>query len=299
MNLLIGVFICLLLMSRCSECESETTNRLPVDSPSDDVDVRDCGAFAGGQLILFRKREQPDHGELTIHFHGAGDTVKQNFASSRLQGPLAVLNFRGLSTAYSRPFLEDPQLFRKLLTEIDQHLSQDRLDEVQTPVGSRRLRLSCFSAGYGAVRQILSRPEDRRRVHSIVAADSIYAGIDPQAATREVLASNMTDFLLFADEACREQKSFLITHSSQPTEYASTTETAGWLLQKLNVPRSDVSNRRHADLHQTSYAAKGHFRVLGFSGVDGADHMAHLRNIRLFWDELLDIEAFDDDRERD
>ena len=72
-------------------------------------------------------------------------------------------------------------------------------------VGAEAFVLQCRLR---AVRQILSRPEDRRRVHSIVAADSIYAGIDPQAATREVLASNMTDFLLFADEACREQRVF-------------------------------------------------------------------------------------------
>ena len=138
MNLLIGVFICLLLMSRCSECESETTNRLPVDSPSDDVDVRDCGRVRGRSVNPVPKTRTAGSRRVDDSFSWRrrhGETELRVVAAA---GPLAVLNFRGLSTAYFRPFLEDPQLFRKLLTEIDQHLSQDRLDEVQTPVGSRR-----------------------------------------------------------------------------------------------------------------------------------------------------------------
>ncbi len=97
----------------------------------------------------------------------------------------------------------------------------------------------------------------------------------------------MRDFLQFARLACDNKKTFILSHSSLQTSYASTMETADYLLQQLQLPRKADTSIQVAGLKQISGAAKGRFVVLGFAGDTGSDHMQHLHHIDLLWDRVV------------
>lgn len=231
--------------------------------------------------------DDADHSRLLIHFHGAPETVKQAFARSELKAVLVVVNFSGLSSAYSKPFVEDRQLFDKI---------QEQARDVTTEASTKKhetwqhVTVSSFSAGYGAIREILKSPSHFDQIDAIVTADSIYAGLQREQPDRKVDESNMHDFLRFASLAADGKKSFILSHSSQPTSYASTTETADYLLQSLNIERLTDTSLSSDSLVQSSRAERGKFLVLGFEGTSGQEHMQHLRHIELLWKTLRTVE---------
>lgn len=222
-------------------------------------------------------------GDLLIHFHGAVDTVRQAMERAGGATTVVVVNQPGLSAAYSTPFREDPGLFNRLLAEP----WRDTSDEAPAiPPRWRRVTLSCFSAGYGAVREILKTEDGLARVDAIVAADSIYAGIDEQATKtgdRQVDARDMAAFLAFAEQAAAGTKVFVISHSSQPTPYASTTETADYLLGRLGLQRTPLEPPPGEEFSRVSHARRGGFEVEGFTGASGPAHLFHLRSLDRWW----------------
>jgi len=232
-------------------------------------------------------------GDLLIHFHGAADTIRQALERVGVATTVVVVNQPGLSAAYSAPFREDPGLFNQLLAEPWRGQSDD------TPATLprwRRVTLSCFSAGYGAVREILKTEDGFARVDALVAADSIYAGIEepaPGAAadTRRVDARDMAGFLAFAEQAAAGSKVFVISHSSQPTPYASTTETADYLLGRLGLERTPLEPRPGEEFPQISHARRGGFEVQGFAGASGPAHLFHLRSLDRWWKSAETISA--------
>ncbi|MFM7242651.1 MAG: hypothetical protein ACKO40_00560 [Planctomycetaceae bacterium] len=223
-----------------------------------------------------------DPGDLLIHFHGAVDTIRGAMERAGTSATVVVVNQPGLSAAYAAPFRDDPKLFGALLAEPPRAGGGD---DAPTPRW-RRVTLSCFSAGYGAVREVLRDEHSAARVDAIVAADSIYAGLDettPADGVRHIDPRDMAGFLAFARSAEAGEKVFVITHSAQPTPYASTTETANFLLAALGIAREPVATAADEGFPQTSRAGRGRFEVLGFAGASGPAHLFHLRSIDRWW----------------
>ena len=254
---------------------------------SADLVCRPESMIANGNMHVCWKRTSgtaPEH--LLIHFHGARKTTQKAFARSQLNAVMVIVNFPGLSSAYSKPFSDDARLFQHILDRAKQALPEE---EVSDSFQWERISLSSFSAGYGAVREILKTPRYFRRINDIVAADSIYAGLEGTKEirpARRVAESNMRDFLKFATLAVDGEKRFTISHSSQPTPYASTTETADYLLQSLNIKRSETSAENTRVLTQKTHASKGQFTVMGFAGLTGEAHLNHLHHIDVFWNTI-------------
>ncbi len=247
---------------------------------ADDVlDVAPAMPVANGSMAVFRKTGDVPSMVL-VHFHGAPSTVKEAFARSDWNAVLVVINFPGLSSAYSKPFAEDRELFGKIL-EQTYYTATGKTSEVW-----KRVYVSSFSAGYGAVREILKTPSYFEQVAGIVAADSIYAGLNTQELKRVVDDENMRDFVRFASLAAMNKKAFVLSHSAQPTSYASTTETADYLLNSLNMTRMPHTSLSTDALRQTSRAERGQFLILGFDGVSGQEHMQHLKHIDTFWRQV-------------
>ncbi|MCP4786606.1 MAG: hypothetical protein GY903_07125 [Fuerstiella sp.] len=238
--------------------------------------------LGNGTMTVIRRTDCPPK-DLLIHFHGAPAILDTAYRKSELDVVLAVVNFPGLSSAYSKPFATDSALFEKILTRAEPPAA-----EAPAKAASpwRRIYVSSFSAGYGAVRQILKTPEYFHQIDGVAAADSIYAGLQQEVPHRRVSESNMRDFLRFASLAVNREKVFVLSHSAQPTSYASTTETADFLLRSLNIPRMPDNRVQTEHLSQTSGASRGQLRVQGFAGVSGQDHMQHLHNIDLLWTQL-------------
>lgn len=245
-------------------------------------DVRDVGpatSVGNGSMQIFRNGgDVPE--TVVIHFHGATPTLKKAFARYEREAVLVTINFPGLSSAYSMPFAKDRELFGKILEET--HSVVTGKDAGQW----KCVYVSSFSAGYGAVREILKTPLYFEQIKGIVMADSIYAGLDSRAPKRVVNEGNMRDFVRFASLATKNRKAFILSHSAQPTPYASTTETADYLLSSLNLTRTPHTSLPTDVWRQSTQAERGKFIVLGFKGESGQDHMQHLKRIDRFWNLL-------------
>lgn len=247
---------------------------------ADDVhDVAPAMPIGNGSMAVFRKTGDVP-GTVLIHFHGATSTVKEAFARSDWNAVLVIINFPGLSSAYSKPFSEDRELFEHILEQTYSAAT------AKTSGGWKHIYVSSFSAGYGAVREILKTPAYFEQIDGIIMADSIYAGLNTQELKRVADDENMRDFVQFASLAAMNKKAFVLSHSAQPTSYASTTETADYLLNSLNMTRMPNTSLSTGTLRQTSRAQRGQFVVLGFDGVSGQEHMQHLNHIDTFWGQL-------------
>ncbi len=84
-------------------------------------------------------------------------------------------------------------------------------------------------------------------------------------------------FASFARAAVRGEKRFLVAHSEIfPGTFASTTETADWLLRTLGLRRTPVLRWGPRGMQQLSEVHPGRFELLGFAGNSAPDHVDHL-----------------------
>jgi hypothetical protein len=212
-----------------------------------------------------------------LHLHGAPGVMETNFASIGAPGILVNVTLPGLSKVYADHFA-DPQVFPQLLREAEAIL---RSRDPARPRRLGRLTISSFSAGFGGVRQLLRQPDAFERIDALVMADSIYCGYAGDPAQKIVDEELMAGFLRFARLAAEGKKRFVLSHSRQvPAGYASTTETADYLIRQLGGKRraTDAGSWPAGLKLSSEYSVSG-FRVLGFDGELPEDHMRHLRGI--------------------
>jgi hypothetical protein len=149
------------------------------------------------------------------------------------------------------------------------------------PARVGRITLVGFSAGHGAVRAILREPRHFARVDAVLLLDGMHTSYVPEG---RVLAeggtldtTNLAAFAEFARAAVRGEKRFVVTHSEIfPGTFASTTETADWLLTALGLTRVPVLRWGPRGMQQLSEVRAGRFELLGFAGNSAPDHVDHL-----------------------
>jgi len=243
-----------------------------------------------GRLNWFAKDSQwndrldsllPSSGEidLTLHLHGAPTVVESNFLRAGSSGVLVNVTLPGLSTVYTERF-RDPNVFHRILDETGAQLKAHGLTDGQR---FRRVTVSSFSAGFGGVRELLKNEGTLDRIDALVMADSIYAGYTGDSATRGVNPVHMVGFLKFARAAAQGRKRMIISYSQQrPDGYASTTETADYLISQLGGVREIIAETWPGGLKLLSRFRKGHLEIYGLAGDTGADHMRHLQNLSGF-----------------
>lgn len=218
--------------------------------------------------------------DVLIHFHGAPPVLEGAFEKSGVDGVLVIYNWGIGSGAYEDPFAA-PGTFSQLLSSITTGVRE----LCPTAAEPKRIGLSAWSAGYGAIWRILDRSNDAARIDAVLLSDGLHAGFVGNERERNVNPAQMAAFELFADLAIEGKKLFAITHSTIATPYASTTETASYLLDAEGVPRIQTSMPGpRPDMELTSRADKGSFHVRGFAGEDKA---AHANQLYSFGDLLL------------
>src|SRR5450432_557598 len=209
--------------------------------------------------------------DLVVHFHGAPAVMEAAFERSGIDGALVIYNLGIGSGAYETPYSE-PASYDRMLESVRVAV-RELCPSASVP---KRVALSGWSAGYGAILHIIDRAKDAARVDAVLLADGMHVGFEPEG-NRKVSALSMAPFTLFADEAIAGHKLFAVTHSSIQTPYASTTETAEFLLdaEGLAVDRREVPGPRPG-MTLTSRADREGFHMRGFSGDDKAAHCDHL-----------------------
>ncbi|MGH9799361.1 MAG: hypothetical protein ACRD82_03275, partial [Blastocatellia bacterium] len=181
-----------------------------------------------GTLFIPAKLKLKSPVPLFIHFHG-GTWLPEVATAQTGKSAVISIQIGAGSSAYARPF-GDAQLFTRLIVE-----AESKANVKFSPVS-----LTSWSAGYGAVREILKVPEHYARVDQVLLIDGLhtgYVGGKPgtgKAQESELETDNLEIFLKFARDAVAGRKRMIVTHSEIfPGTFASTTETADWLIAQL------------------------------------------------------------------
>jgi hypothetical protein len=257
--------------------------------------------LAGGLFTLppaFHSRDGAY--DLVIHFHGNTELVEESFELSGLNAAVVIMNLGIGSGPYEDRFanaLSLPDvLVRAQATMEKRGLANAHL---------RRLALSAWSAGYGAVLKVLDQPALAAKVDAVLLLDGIHVGYQPRS--KELILERLAPFERFAREAVEGRRLFSITHSDidPMTTYAGTHETTDALLRAVDVPRSPggdapgmpalrsiegvIAKKKLLGLVPESTAIRGGLRVRGYAGNTPEDHIAHLVHMsRTVLPELLD-----------
>ena len=226
-----------------------------------------------GTLLLPTTTPVRDVMPLYIHFHGAPWLAEWSVQQRNKRAAVLTVHLGAGSGVYSRAF-SDPAKFALLLDEAAKQLSP------QHPPRFHPVVTTSFSAGYGAVREILKTQSNWERIDAIVLMDSMHTGYTTGSQPGPLETDNLQVFVDFARAAVAGKKSLIVTHSEIfPGTFASTTETSDYLLSQLNLKRKPVLKWGPGGMQQTSEVRAGHFRLMGFVGNTAPDHIDHFHGL--------------------
>lgn len=240
-----------------------------------------------GTLFLPENLKGKTTAPLFLHFHGG--TWLPEVAAARI-GNTAVISVQlgSGSGVYAKPF-SDPGLFLRLISE-----AESKVGMKFSPV-----TLTSWSAGYGASREILKAPANYARVDRLLLIDGMHtdyvsrkpdgkagapakgnADRNDGSLENELEPAGLSVFLQFARDAVAGRKRMIVTHSEIfPGTYASTTETAEWLLNQLGLKRRAVLKWGPMGAQQLSEVRQGGFLLVGYAGNSAPDHVDQLHSL--------------------
>ena len=237
--------------------------RLPEQAPPGKREKLDIGT-------LYVPSGLGSKSELLFFFHG--DPWVAEIAAARNHVAVVSEVAGNGSGVYVRLF-EDPQRFPRLLKEAESKAHRR----------FTRVILGGWSAGCGALRQILKSPEAYSRVNSVICIDGVhtdYAEGKPGPEESSLSDANLQVWLRLGRDALAGRKRFLLTHSEIfPGTYASTTETADYLIKQLGVRNRPVLKWGPMGMQEISESTRGKLMVLGFAGDSAPDHVDQLHSL--------------------
>jgi hypothetical protein len=211
---------------------------------------------------------------LLVHFHGAPWLSEVAVDAAGSTAVISVQLGNG-SSAYAKPFA-DRMAFEKMIREAEE------LAGVQF----EPITVSAWSAGYGAVREVLNQPQNYSRVQSIILLDALhtgYVGGKPGPQESQLEPDPLEPFVRFARDAASGKKRLLVTHTEIfPGTFASTTETADYLIRELGLRRTPVLKWGPLGTQQLSEVNQGNLTILGFAGNSAPDHVDQLHALSEF-----------------
>jgi hypothetical protein len=225
---------------------------------------------------------------LTLHFHSAQWHAIQEHLDRGLNGPLIAFYPGEGSSVYAKSFGDRHRLTRWI------GRVEDELRRRSFPAGARvrKVDVTSFSAGYGAVRELVKDPYAFGMLRRVILADSLYGSLDPAAQERTPAAEHIEVWLPLARAAMAREKTFAITFSAVKTPtYASSSECAAAIVRAVGgqlhkVPVGTVSATLEPQFPLLSRFDSGFFHVWGYGGEDAQAHMTHARHLGSLWQAL-------------
>jgi hypothetical protein len=210
---------------------------------------------------------------ILFFFHGG--TWLPEVAAARNKVAVVTVQAGSGSAVYARLF-DDASRWAALLKEA----------ESQAGMRFGRVMLGGWSAGCGAIRQILKASDSYARVDAALMIDGIHSDyVDgaPGPLESKIGGDNLEIWQQLARDAVAGRKRVMVTHSEIfPGTYASTTETADYLLQQLHLARRPVLKWGPMGLQQLSEAHAGQFLLVGYAGNSAPDHVDQLHSLPVF-----------------
>jgi hypothetical protein len=224
-----------------------------------------------GQMIVPLSGGHTEDGgyDVVIHFHGH-EAVRHAFVEVARGAVLVGIDLGNSSGPYEHAF-EDPNAFARLLAGVTRGL----VEQSGNPKAHiRHLALSSWSAGYGALRRILARHP--AGIDAVVLLDSLHSGYEPGGLHR-VAGAPIAALDEFAQRATTGDVIFYLSHSQiVPPGYASTTEVADYLLQRVGGERMPRQGQNPLGAELLSGFDRGNMHVRGYQGGDKRAHCAHV-----------------------
>lgn len=228
-----------------------------------------------GQALVPKRIELTRAGEfdLVVHFHGH-EPARKEWVRVMKREVFVGITLGVRSGPYEAAFTPAKAL-SDLVSEIEKLVSE----RAGKPARARRLALTAWSAGYGAVEAILRTPYGKKRVDSVMLLDGLHCDY----AGDSLDSFQMEPFVGFAKRAAAGERLMVVSHSSIiPPGYASTTETSNYLIDTFGSRPTPAKPRRSDPLGlelRARFDRKG-FHVLGYSGNGTLDHCAHVGLLR-------------------
>ncbi len=215
-----------------------------------------------------------DQAGLLFFFHG-GDWIPE-LAASR-QRNMAVIRIQaGAGSSSYEQLFADPARFPSLIADAESR-SGLRFSEID---------LGGWSAGCGALRKILNDPPSYSRVNRVLCIDGVhtdYVNGKPGPQESEIGTGNLQIWLRLGRDAIAGRKRLMITHTEIfPGTFASTTETADWLLHEWGLTPHPVVRWGPMQTQILSDVSTGGLRVVGFAGNSAPDHVDQLDSLPEF-----------------
>ncbi len=215
------------------------------------------------------RRDRP--ATLLYFFHG-GDWLPELAASRQRQMAVVIVQAGAGSGSYVQLF-QDATRFLSLVAAAES-ASHMRFSQIA---------LGGWSAGCGAIRQILLDPASYDRINRVLCIDGLHTGYTrgtPGPLESDIDPSNLQVWLRFGRDAMAGQKRLIITHSEIfPGTFASTTETADWLLRAWQLSPHPVARFGPMGTQMLSRVSAGGLTVIGFAGNSAPDHVDELHSL--------------------
>lgn len=243
------------------------------------------------QVFIPSKTKNAKTFTLLIHFHGANYVVQHAATSYRGNIIAATINLGSGSKVYNDAF-EDSTKFGSLIDSIRTKAGI----HLQHSAALRSVILSGFSAGYGAIRKIISTETNYRRIDAVILLDGLHTSYIPD---RKILfeggridSTGLFPYIKLAQDASNKHsnKKFIITHSEIfPGTFVSTTEATDYIISTVGLKRKPVLRWGPLGMQQISTVKENHFVIFGFAGNTAPDHIDHYHSLFWFLNKLKEL----------
>jgi hypothetical protein len=224
-----------------------------------------------GTLFVPEKVKNTRGVSLLFFFHG-GDWLPEVAAARQRKMAVVSVQAGQVSSTYANLFA-DPRRFPKLIAEA----------ENKSGLKFSAVDLGGWSAGCGALREILKDPRSYQRVSRVLCIDGVHTGYvngAPGPAESQIQTENLQIWLKIGRDAMAGKKRLIITHSEIfPGSFASTTETADYLLREWGLAPHPVIKRGPMKTQMLSEVRRGRLLVIGFAGNSAPDHVDELHSL--------------------
>ena len=230
--------------------------------------VRTAQCICGfGKLLMPKEEPVDDQGnfDLLAQFHGA-DLARMEFVRSNVPAVLIAVK---MGDDGSYPEISGPGALQALVKSVQRTMGKESPTNLAQ---AEHLALMSWSAGFRGVKLALQRTKHPELVDAVVLLDSLHTARDVQPG-----AGRLRDFIKFARRAAAGDAFMYVSYSSIMTKgYASTTESARMLIQKLGGHPLEAQGRGPAGMELKEVFSQGNFHARGYVGSGELDHCAHL-----------------------
>ncbi len=208
--------------------------------------------------------------ELWMHFHSAAWFVISEYQRAEVRDPVLVFNLGQGSTVYSTPLAASGRL-------------RPWLELAQRELGAReisKLNVTSFSAGFGAVRNLVGDPEVLAKLGTVILCDSMYGSFDPTKSDRTPLPAHVSVWNPLRDRAIAGKATWIVTCSRiAPPTYCGTFEVAQALVRSVGGEMKSEKPDPAMTQGLAESFTRGRWFVWNYEGTTPEAHMTHARRL--------------------